>query len=66
MDICETKASVGWPQLPVELKLEILWHLLDVDVEKEEQEVTPVSYNGISKSDRERNAIDLEADMIKT
>ncbi|KAF9741885.1 hypothetical protein PMIN02_008684 [Paraphaeosphaeria minitans] len=44
MAACGISTSTGWPQLSTELKLEILWHLLAVDVGKEEQEVTPVKY----------------------
>ena len=49
MDACGTKARASWPQLSIELKLEILWHLLAVDVGKEEQEVTRAEHYGIRK-----------------
>ncbi|KAF2450032.1 hypothetical protein P171DRAFT_440447 [Karstenula rhodostoma CBS 690.94] len=43
----ETLNGTSWPQLSTELKLEILWYLLVVDVGEEEREVTPVKHLGL-------------------
>lgn len=65
MATSESSTSTSWPQLATELKLEILWHLLAVDVGKEEPEVTPVKYLGLGKNLRRDSLMEAEPNGTK-